>query len=240
MLNIYIKVTIDKKWCTQNFYFLSLKVRLKASFRGASTHADIIEFSNILLQLKNQRSGSKTVWLFYYFYFERNYDVLKSKSPCFLLNKNINFNKNETESKMENPTHSFREMNLCFSSYKNCELKVKLWWVGAHERKKSAFFATIFFVQRISHCIMYWINFQNIYTFTYPKISLHKLLLLVFKIFESHECILKVESIPWNDDWFIIIEHGILPPEDRWDNFIRSWGTLNFPLPLGGLARCRV
>ena len=40
------------------------------------------------------------MWLFYYFYFERNYDVLKSKSPCFSLNKNIiKFNKNETESK---------------------------------------------------------------------------------------------------------------------------------------------
>ena len=42
-----------------------------------------------------------------------NYDVLKSKFPYILLNKNImNFNKNETESKMENPTHSFRETNL--------------------------------------------------------------------------------------------------------------------------------
>ena len=29
---------------------------------------------------------------------------LKLKSPCILLNKNINFKKNETESKMENPT----------------------------------------------------------------------------------------------------------------------------------------
>ena len=29
----------------------------------------------------------------------------------FLLNKNIKFNKNETKSKMENSTHSFREMN---------------------------------------------------------------------------------------------------------------------------------
>ena len=52
------------------------------------------------------------VWLFYYFNFKRSYDVLKSKSPCILLNKNINFNKNETESKMENPTYSFRETNL--------------------------------------------------------------------------------------------------------------------------------
>ena len=46
------------------------------------------------------------MWLFYYFNFERKYDVLKSKSPCILLNKSINFNKNETESKMENPTHT--------------------------------------------------------------------------------------------------------------------------------------
>ena len=52
------------------------------------------------------------VWLFYHFNFERNYDVLKSKSPCILLNKNINFNKNGTESKMENLTHGFRETNL--------------------------------------------------------------------------------------------------------------------------------
>ena len=46
------------------------------------------------------------MWLLYYFNSERNYDVLKSKSPCILLNKKINFNKNETDnkSKMENPT----------------------------------------------------------------------------------------------------------------------------------------
>ena len=27
------------------------------------------------------------MWLLYYFNFERNYDVLKSKSPCILLRK---------------------------------------------------------------------------------------------------------------------------------------------------------
>ena len=37
--------------------------------------------------------------------YEKNYGVLKLKSPCILLNKNTFFNKNETESKMENPTH---------------------------------------------------------------------------------------------------------------------------------------
>ena len=32
---------------------------------------------------------------------------LKSNSPYFLLNKNINFSKNKTESKMENPTQTY-------------------------------------------------------------------------------------------------------------------------------------
>ena len=54
------------------------------------------------------------MWLFYDINFEKNYDVLKSKSPHILFNKSINFNKNETESKMENPTHSFRETNSMF------------------------------------------------------------------------------------------------------------------------------
>ena len=52
------------------------------------------------------------MWLFFYFNFERNYGVLKSKSPCILLNKHINLNKNETELKMENPTHSFTKTSL--------------------------------------------------------------------------------------------------------------------------------
>ena len=56
-----------------------------------------------------------------------------SKSPCILLNKNINFNKNEMESKMERRT-------LCFRSYKERKLKVKLWWVGSRYRKKGEFF----------------------------------------------------------------------------------------------------
>ena len=51
------------------------------------------------------------VCLFYYFIFEKIY-VLKSKNSWVLLSKNINANKNEKESKMENSTFSFREMNL--------------------------------------------------------------------------------------------------------------------------------
>ena len=61
---------------------------------------------------KSEVLEQKSVWLFDYFYFENNDNALKLKSPCFLLNETVNFNKNETESKIENPTHSFREMNL--------------------------------------------------------------------------------------------------------------------------------
>ena len=63
------------------------------------------------------------MWLFYYFNIEGNYDVLKSKSPCILLNKNIN--KNETKSKMENPAHSFIEANLALQLIYELQIKSK-------------------------------------------------------------------------------------------------------------------
>ena len=60
------------------------------------------------------------------FNFERHYGILQSKSPCILLNKSINFNKNGTESKIENPSQNFRETNLILSSPKTRKLKVTL------------------------------------------------------------------------------------------------------------------
>ena len=103
-----------------------------------------------------------------------------------------NFNKNGTESKMENFTHSFRETNLCFSSYKNQTLK--LWWVGACERKKRAFFVPFILSKGIflnicllSRFIVYWIYSQNIHTFTYQK----NIASYTFKIVASLQCILK-------------------------------------------------
>ena len=61
--------------------------------------------------LKNQRPGSKTVCSFS-FLILKGIIVLKSTSICNFLNKNINFNKNKTQSKIENPAYSFRETNL--------------------------------------------------------------------------------------------------------------------------------
>ena len=76
------KISILKVW----------KVSLQVSFWRSPIHADIIEFSNLLLNLNIRGLAAKLCHNSfrnknnrkYYFYFERNYDVLKSKSPCFL------------------------------------------------------------------------------------------------------------------------------------------------------------
>ena len=44
-----------------NLRFSKFKIWHQVSFWGAPTQADIIEFENFFLQLKNQSSGSKTV-----------------------------------------------------------------------------------------------------------------------------------------------------------------------------------
>ena len=120
--NVYLKVIIEEKhWRFQNFNFLGLS---PGQFWGA--HEDFIELKTFLLQLKNQRSGEQNCGcLFYYFNFESNYDILKPKSPCILLNKNINFNKNETKSKLENNTRSFIETNLLLKLIYESQIKSK-------------------------------------------------------------------------------------------------------------------
>ena len=66
-----------------------------------------------MLQLKNQRSGNKTVCDFSIISLLIGIMTFKLKESInILLNKNINFNKNETELKIENPTNSFRETNV--------------------------------------------------------------------------------------------------------------------------------
>ena len=44
MSNIYLKVTIEKGWCSQNFSFLSLQNLSPSQFWEAPTQEDIIEF----------------------------------------------------------------------------------------------------------------------------------------------------------------------------------------------------
>ena len=100
--------------------------------------------------------------LFYYFYFEKNYDVLNSRSVCIWLNKNINFNKMETESKMENPSHSFREINLVLQLIQKSQIKSKTAMSWSSRKKKEGIFVpfilsegNFFKICDLSQCIVY-------------------------------------------------------------------------------------
>ena len=63
---------------------------------------------------------------FFYFNFERNFEVLKSKSLYFLLNKNINLIKTKRNRKLKILHALLERRTFRYSSYKNRELKVKL------------------------------------------------------------------------------------------------------------------
>ena len=141
------------------------------------------------------------MWLFYYFNFERNYDVLKSKSPCILLNKNINLNKNEAESKMENPTHSFRETSLVLQLIRESQIKSKSVMSWSLRKKKGGHFLYHLLCPNefvLNICVLflsivYWISFHNICTFTYQKTVLHT----VLKLLKAFSVSLNVSKLLW-------------------------------------------
>ena len=94
---------------------------------------------------------------------------------------------------MENPAVLERQ-TLCFSSYKNLKLKVKLWWVGTRKRKKGSFLYRLFCPNEVFflhlcfmsvYSVLYWIQFLKIHTFTYQKTLLHTLFCLLLKSWKA-------------------------------------------------------
>ena len=83
--------------------------------------------------------------------------------------------------------HALERWRLSLISYKNCELKIKLGWIGARIFCNGYFVLNIFSdvlfcsVCILSQCIEYRINFQNIYTLTYQKTLLQTLFCLILK-----------------------------------------------------------
>ena len=70
--------------------------------------------------------------------------------------------------KWKTPHTVLERQTLCFSSYKNRNLEVKVWWVGARERKKRVFFVPFILSEGnffktcvLLQCIVYWIHLQN-------------------------------------------------------------------------------
>ena len=65
MSNNFLEVTIEKKWHTQNFDFLSFKSSYPGQFLGSSNYADIMNFQTFCCNLKTRGLGANCVWLFY-------------------------------------------------------------------------------------------------------------------------------------------------------------------------------
>ena len=185
MSNINLKVIIEKNWSSQNFDFLSLKYSPPCQFLGSSNSRRYHWILKLLVATyKSDIWEQKYVRLFYYFNFERGYDVLKSKSRCILLKKNKILIKRKQNRKWKIPHTVWERQILCFSSCKNSKLKVKLWWIGARERKNKTVFVSLilpegnsFKICVLSQCKVYWIHFQNMHIFTYQKTLLHPFLL---------------------------------------------------------------
>ena len=113
MSNIYFKVTIEKNRSSQNFDFLTFKKLSPISVFGElQPTQNSFNFKTSCCNFKIRSLGAKLCVPSLFFNFESNYDVLKSKSSYILLIKNINFNENETEAKLENIIYSFKEKNL--------------------------------------------------------------------------------------------------------------------------------
>ena len=147
MSNIYLKVTIEKKWRTQNFDFISSKSSSPGQFLGSSNS------SRYYWTFKQN-----CVWFLYYSYFERNFYILKSESLCSLLNKNMNFNKNETESKLENPTHRSREINLVLQLVLKLQIKSTAMMSWSSQKKRVHFLQHLFCLKEIFLTFMLYLN----------------------------------------------------------------------------------
>ena len=155
MSNIFLKATIE------TFSKLRFSGFKKFVTKSVSMSSNSRRYNWILKLLvvayKLNAWEQSCLWLFYHFNFERSYDILKSKSPCILLNK-------------EKRRHFFVPFIL----------------------SKGNFFK----ICVLSQCIVYWIHFQSIHTFTYQKALLHTLLLLVSKIVKI------LRSVSLSDVWF--------------------------------------
>ena len=127
------------------------------------------------------------------------------------------------------PLTILETQTLRFSSYKYRKFKVKLWWVGARERRKRTLFLLLilsnkifFSIYILSQRIVYWMHFQNIHSFTYQKTLLHTILLLVFEIAESLQCFLNITA-------------GKITPHLKFVKFmLGTWNFIHkykFPLP---------
>ena len=130
---------------SQNFDFMGLKYLSPGQFLVSSNPRKYHGILKLLVATwKSVVWEQNCVWFFYYFNFQRNYDVLKSKSPYILLNKNYQILiKTKGNWKWKIPHTVLERQTLCFSSIKN--QTVMNWSL---RKTTESIFCTAYFVWR--------------------------------------------------------------------------------------------
>ena len=109
--------------------------------------------------------------------------LFKVKDSMHFVEQKFNFNKNQKELKMEILTQRiWTTWTWCFSSFENRKLTVKLWRVGARERKTRAFFVPLHLCFISMHSV---VNTLSEYTYSY---------ILKSKNINSYTCCLFLKS----------------------------------------------
>ena len=118
---------------------------------------------------------------------------------CLFLffDKKINFDKEETEWKIKNLKHAFKETNLVLQPIRESWIKNETVMSWSSRKKKDYFFKVYFvlrkFLQHLHFISIYkyWKNFQNIY-FLHIKKHYFIRFFAFFIILKSLRCILKI------------------------------------------------
>ena len=105
--------------------------------------------------------GAKVCLVVYYFNFEKNCDILMSKSHVFHWTKIQTLIKTKINQKWKICHMLLEWETLHFRSDKNCKLKVRLW----DGRKKSAFFVTFIFFEKNVLIFVFYFNVYCIESF---------------------------------------------------------------------------
>ena len=106
------------------------------------------------------------MWRFYYSGFEKELWLFKVKESMHFVEQNIDFNKNETESKLENLTPSFRETNLVLQLIQESKIKSKTVVSWSLQKEKGHFLNRLFCPKEKFSTFMFYLNVKCIeYTF---------------------------------------------------------------------------
>ena len=187
---IYLKVTIEKNWCSQNFDFLSLKNLSPSQFLGSFNSRRYHWILKLPVTTEKLEIWEQNcLWLFYYFDTERNCP----RVHAFFWRKIKTLIKTKRNWIWKIPHTILERQTLCFSSYKNRELKIKLQWIGARGRKMKTFFVPFIFSE--GNFLIFVFLSQRI---VYQKTLLYTLFCLFLKSSNASSV-----SLIWNKKSFL-------------------------------------